>query len=283
MFYSQHKLLVVLVGVFFFSAIFSAYAEGLRKPAAVDLSTSATLSLPSITVLYDNNPFRRGLGSSWGFSCLVQGLDKTILFDTGGNDPLLLGNMKKLGIDPGVVHCVVLSHFHMDHVGGLGRFLAVNPDVTVYMLSSFPDQFKSNVRRSGAGVKEVDKPVNICRGVFSTGTLGAWIKEQSLVIKTNKGIVVITGCAHPGVVKIAGKAKALSGDDVLLVMGGFHLVSAGATRINEIISSLQEMDVKYAAPCHCSGDTASYLFEKKYGKNFIKIGAGKKIILEDLD
>ena len=66
---------------------------------------------------------------------------------------------------------------------------------------------------------EVDKSIEICKDVYSTGELGSWIKEESLVIKTVKGAVMITGCAHPGVVKIVKKAKETARSDVYLVLG----------------------------------------------------------------
>lgn len=76
------------------------------------------------------------------FSCLIEGLDKTILFDTGGNGDILLANMQRLGLDPEDVDAVVLSHIDADHTGGLGAFLARNPDVTVYMPESLPASFQ---------------------------------------------------------------------------------------------------------------------------------------------
>lgn len=71
---------------------------------------------PIITVVFDNNPYKKGLENGWGFSCLIEGMEKTVLFDTGGN--ILLDNMQMLGIYPEAVDILVLSHVHSDHVGG---------------------------------------------------------------------------------------------------------------------------------------------------------------------
>ncbi|MBC2744901.1 MAG: MBL fold metallo-hydrolase [Desulfosarcina sp.] len=136
----------------------------------------------SIIVTYDNNPFQEALSSAWGFSCLIRGTEQTILFDTGGDGALLLANMKRLRIDPQEIDAVVLSHFHGDHVGGLERVIQENKSVTIYMPASFPKSFKNGLKRSRIKIIEVHDPTKICKGVYSTGELGTWIKEQSIMI-----------------------------------------------------------------------------------------------------
>ena len=235
----------------------------------------------TITVVYDNNPYKQELETDWGFAAFITGTNKTILFDTGGGR-LLLDNMEKLAIKPDRVDVVVLSHIHGDHTGGLGSFLEKNPNVTVYLPVSFPKKFKDNARNSGAKIIEVKESLQICENVYSTGQLGKWLKEQSLIVRTDKGLVVITGCAHPGIVNIVNKAKELMKDDILLVMGGFHLEWATKGRIEKIISAFKQLGVRYVGPCHCSGHKARSLFEKHFGSNYINIGAGKVITLADL-
>ena len=85
----------------------------------------------NITIVCDNNPYKEGLETGWGFSCLINGAEKTILFDTGPVGSLLV-NMEKLAIEPQSIDTVVLSHIHPDHTSGLGSFLKKNPDVAVY-------------------------------------------------------------------------------------------------------------------------------------------------------
>ena len=234
-----------------------------------------------ITVVYDNNPYKQGLETAWGFSAFITSPEKSILFDTGG-DRSLLNNMEKSAIDPDKIDTVVLSHIHPDHTGGLGSFLEKNPNVTVYLPESFPTKFKDNVQDNGAKMVEVEQPLKICENVHSTGQLGKWIKEQSLVIRTDKGLILITGCAHPGIVKIVNTAKDFLKDDILLVMGGFHLEWATKGKIEKIISAFKQWHVRYVGPCHCTGDKARALFEKHFGSNYINIGAGKVIALADL-
>jgi len=236
----------------------------------------------TITVVYDNNPYKEGLETGWGFSCVIADIEKTILFDTGGDGSILLNNMGKLAIDPNGIDTVVLSHIHGDHTGGLNRFLEKNSNVTVYLPKSFPKKFKDNVQSWGAKIVEVEQPLKICENVYSTGQLGKLIREQSLIIRTEAGLLVITGCAHPGIVKIVNSAKDLLKDDILLVMGGFHLEWATKGKLEKIISAFKQLAVQYAGPCHCSGDKARNLFEKHFGKNYINIGAGRVITMADL-
>ncbi len=236
----------------------------------------------NITVVNDNNTFKQGLETVWGFSCIITGTEKTILFDTGGNGSILLGNMEKLAVEPNNIDIVVLSHIHGDHTGGIDSLLEKNPDVTIYLPKSFPRKFKDKVTSCGSKIVEAEHSLKICENVYSTGELGRLIKEQSLIIQTDKGLIVITGCAHPGIVKIVNAAKNLSEGNILLVMGGFHLEWTTKGKIEKIISAFKQMGVRYVGPTHCSGNKARSLFEKHFGENYIDVGAGKVINTNDL-
>lgn len=266
------------------SAIFLIASIGIKgqimNQQSSDVPTPDINNL-SITVLYDNNSYKQGLQTEWGFSACIIGPEKTILFDTGGSS-ILLDNMQKLAIKSSRIDVVVLSHIHGDHTGGLNSFLENNSNVTIYLLKSFPKKFKDNARSCGAEIIEVNEPVKICENVHSTGQNGKLKKEQSLVIRTDKGLVIITGCAHPGIVKITAKVKKIFKDDILFVMGGFHLEWATKGGIEKIISSLKQLGVRYVAPCHCTGQKARSLFEQHFGKNYINTGAGKVISIAKL-
>jgi 7,8-dihydropterin-6-yl-methyl-4-(beta-D-ribofuranosyl)aminobenzene 5'-phosphate synthase len=273
--YKLKVLSLILIFVMLFAVSATAMSQ---EEVAEPNSDSNDLSL---TIIYDNNPFKKGLETRWGFSCCVEGTEKTILFDVGGESSVLLGNMKKLGITPDSIDIIVLSHIHHDHIGGLSDFLKVNSEVTVYMPKSLPPSVKDIVKRAGAKLTEVHKPIKICKDAYSTGELGGFIKEQSLTIKTTKGLVVITGCAHPGIANIVNKAKEMLKTDVYLALGGFHLCWMNPWQIRGIVQAVKEQGVKKVAPCHCSGDLARKHFEKTYGKDFILSGAGKKITIKD--
>jgi 7,8-dihydropterin-6-yl-methyl-4-(beta-D-ribofuranosyl)aminobenzene 5'-phosphate synthase len=231
----------------------------------------------SITIVYDNNSFIKELQSDWGFSCFIKGIEKTILFDTGTDGNILLSNMEKLGIGPKEIEIVLLSHIHGDHTGGLWEFLKRNSNVTVYVPNSFPEDFKKKIKSYGAEYIDVSKNIEVCKNVYSTGELGTSIKEQSLVIETEKGLIVITGCAHPGIVEIVRSSMESSGKEVYLVFGGFHLISHSKREIKEIIKEFREISIIKAGPCHCSGETAREMFKEEYGEDFVEIGVGKVI------
>jgi len=124
--------------------------------------------------------------------------------------------------------------------------------------------------------------IKLAENVFSSGELGSEIVEQSLIILTPEGPIVITGCAHPGIVYIVQRAKELFADPVLLLMGGFHLVRKNEANLSLIISPLKSLGVRYTAPCHCSGDTAHRKFGQYFSQNYINLGVGKIINFEDL-
>ena len=246
-----------------------------------DFSVEALENL-NITIIYDNNHYKNGLKTAWGFSCIIKGTEKNILFDTGGDGSILLANLKELDINPEEIELVVLSHIHNDHVGGLTDLLEINPELTIYLPASFPGNFKKNIGKYGAKTFDVREPVEISRGTYSTGELGTHIIEQSLIIHAKKGMILITGCAHPGIITIAKKAKDLFKKDILLALGGFHLASERGNEISNIINDLKKLGVQYIGPCHCSGDLARQLFRKEFADKYIDVGVGKMITLNEL-
>ncbi len=230
-----------------------------------------------ITVIYNNVVTREGIEGAWGFSCLVKGGEKTILFDTGGDGGIFMKNMERLGIDPASVDYVIISHEHWDHVNGLASFLERNADVTVFAPASFSSGFKARVDKAGAKRVAVRRPLKICEGVYSTGEMGDSIIEQSLVVTTDMGVIVITGCAHPGVVKIARRAREMTDGKLLLVMGGFHMMRDSAAEIGGVVAAFRGLGVEYTGPSHCTGDEAIEAFRKEYRERFVNSGGGETV------
>jgi len=236
-----------------------------------------------ILLLYDNKSLKKGLTSDWGFSCLIILPQYRILFDTGGNPSILLENMREMGVDHEKIDSVILSHWHGDHVGGLSGFLQCQHSLTVYIPKSFPNSFKNETCLTGADVEEIGRDTVIIHpGVHSTGQLGWNIKEQSLILQTAKGLVIITGCAHPGILKIVDHVRKLFKEDIYLLIGGFHLMHNSSSEIMGIAENLKALKVEMIAPCHCSGDDARELFSSHYGENYIECGAGLSLNLPAL-
>ena len=234
-----------------------------------------------IAILYDNYVSKEGLEADWGFSCIVKGTEKTILFDTGTKSEILFSNIEKLNLNPEDVEFIVISHNHGDHTGGLYSFLEKNNDVTVYLPVSAQDEYADRIKATEARAVFVNDPVEICHDVYLTGEMGDQIKEQSLILNTDKGCVVITGCSHPGIVDIIKRAKEILNKNVRLVFGGFHLLRKSENEIREIIHQFKELGVEKVGATHCTGDNVIEFFRKEYGENFVEMGVGKIIVLSD--
>ena len=231
-----------------------------------------------ITIVYDNNAFDKRMETMWGFACVVEGLSETILFDTGGKGQLLLANMAKVGFKPDQIQNVVLSHNHNDHTGGLLDFLKANRKVKVFIPKAFAADFKQEVEQSGAKLVETESPVKICDGAWTTAVLKPPLVEQGLCLETSEGSVVITGCAHPSIARMARAAKMRTGKPVHAVLGGFHMSRASAGQIDMVIERLQQLGVKRVAPTHCSGDNARQAMKEAYEDGYIPSGLGAKFV-----
>jgi 7,8-dihydropterin-6-yl-methyl-4-(beta-D-ribofuranosyl)aminobenzene 5'-phosphate synthase len=232
-----------------------------------------------ITDLYDNIEYDSRLETAWGFAALIERGEQRLLFDTGGDGSVLLRNMSTLGIDPSLIEYIVLSHYHGDHTGGLDALLEMGAQPMVYILPSFPANLKNAARQNATPV-EVEPGQPILEGILSTGELGVRIPEQALIVRTTKGMVIITGCAHPGIVRMVDKAIRLVGGPVYLVMGGFHLGDASEASITSILDELRAMGVQKVAPSHCTGDRAIDMFREEYEDDFIESGVGRVIVIE---
>ena len=209
-----------------------------------------------ITILYDNEAYKKNLTADWGFSCVIEKENiPTILFDTGAYGSILLDNMNKMEIDPNNISIVFISHSHWDHIGGLSEFLNINKNVKLYV----PDNVTHNY-----DVKEqisVKAPVEIFENVFSTGMLSGI--EQSLVFRMDKNSLIIAGCSHPGVENIIESAAQFGPPSVLI--GGLH----GFSNF-ELVK-----DLDFICATHCT----QYMHQIKniYPDKFEEGGAGKII------
>lgn len=241
----------------------------LRQPHQRNVSET------TLTIVYDNNPFTQGLKTAWGFACVAEVGSTMVLFDTGGDGTILMENIRKLGIDPAAINAVILSHNHYDHTGGLDAFLKVKSDLEVYIPASFPPEVSDRIKQRGAVPVTVDSTQHIVANIYTLGEIGGSIPEQSMILKASSGLVVVTGCAHPGISNILHRAKAAFPDDTIhLVLGGFHLGKASDRELSEIVDTFKKMGVEKLAPCHCTGAHAIRRFQKEFGDQFIIAGVG---------
>ena len=257
--------------------------------AVVALVLTGSAKLPAqdekgieIRVLYDNYVCvngDKGLKSDWGFACLVTGTEKTILFDTGRKGEVFLDNCENLHVNPKSVQLAVISHNHDDHTGGLLPFLEKNGKIAVYLPPSCEKTFIRQLEDRGAKVVVVAKLVEICKNVYVTTPTGDDVIEQALVLDTKKGLVVITGCSHPGVAKIARKAKEELKRDIYMICGGTHLSQRSEPDVQSAIAGLKELGVKRVGVTHCTGDKAIELFKQAFGDGYVPMGVGRLLKL----
>jgi 7,8-dihydropterin-6-yl-methyl-4-(beta-D-ribofuranosyl)aminobenzene 5'-phosphate synthase len=232
-----------------------------------------------VTTLFDNDIWKRGLISSWGLSLYVEISREEerhiILMDTSGSFDALFKNASKLEVNLSDVEAVFISHWHGDHCGSLSHVLPLLRQSTpVYV----PSENSSGMRRiraaDGAAIVCSD-PAELMEGVMSTGEIGGWISEHSLVINLkNKGLVILTGCAHPGIVNIVKRAQQVSGiSKVYAVIGGFHISSTREG--TNVARFLHEIAVKLVSPCHCTGVNAKMAIANIMKNSYVKNGSGK--------
>lgn len=275
--------LKILISIGFFILL----GTGIWFLIQADRVTSSEISIRSergerpeiiLTSVYDNYQVNPMLKTSWGFGCVISTSAERILFDTGGDSEVLLSNLKEMDIDPKSISKIVISHIHNDHVGGLEGFLEKNSKVTVFIPASFPDSFRNMITVKGTKFINVSEPRKISDFIYSTGELYGHPEEQSLIVESRQGLIVITGCAHPGIVNIVEKAKKMfPEEEVFLVLGGIHLSKASDLKLKSIISDFRKLEVEKVAPSHCSGDRCRELFKEEYQKDFIEFGVGKII------
>jgi len=268
-----------------------------------------------ITTLVENAVgTSQGLIGEHGLSFLVEYDDGKLLFDTG-QGMTLLNNAVKMGFCPQDFKRVVLSHGHYDHAGGLkmlvesgARFeLIAHPDAFAEKVAMFPGKGFIPIgnpvnieylKESGITVKIVSESIELAPGIMTTGEVPMktdfekiepmlFVREngkeipdpladdQALILDTDKGIVVLLGCAHRGVVNTLMRVQELTGKTtVYAVVGGFHLERASDAQVRQTVDVLKEFDVRQISPAHCTGIRATKAFLDAFGNRITTANVG---------
>ena len=230
-----------------------------------------------LKILADNHITNEDLQICWGFSCLI---NDDILFDTGESNEVLDFNMKKMGVQADKIKKLVISHDHYDHIGGLESILKKNSNIEAYLLSDFGNELKEKVLSLGAKVIDNDKFIEISDGIYTTGRIegeyaGEPISEQAIVTKTEKGLVVVTGCSHPLITDIVETVKKrFPKDKIFMVLGGFHLLEKDIREVEIIAQKMKDLEIEKVGPTHCTGEEAIQVFKENFGNDFVRVGVG---------
>ena len=292
------------------------FAAALTGVAAVVAPAGIATAEPNsqITVLYDAFGTDAAMKKDWGFSALVEISGKRILFDTGNDPGIFAANVKAKGVDLTNIDFLVLSHRHSDHMAGLNHVLSVNPAVKIYapkegfgiygssLPSSFyrkdeslppemryyggkpPEVMKFGTAWQGANIELIDKTTEIAPGITLIALVSdapgtRELKELSLAVNTPDGVVLVVGCAHPGIEKIVEAATAIN-PKIRLIAGGFHLVVAPDDVIAKAVKALKDtFKVENIAPGHCTGEPTFAALKLAYGDRYLYAGVGTSLPL----
>jgi len=232
-----------------------------------------------------------------GLSILVEADGERTLFDTGLRGRYLMHNLDHLDTDVNTVDRVVISHAHMAHIGGLEAFLGkregkVDVIVTPDLRDMGPSTFlgipikKAPLSRmppetlGKAEIKEADAWTQLSDHLYLTNSQGdTAIKENSLVLMTAKGPVVICGCCHNGLANLLSHVEETTGKKVRAVIGGTHMLKMKKDDVYVIAGSLKD---DHGTPLlylnHCSGVKQITNMREKLGlKGVIDFYAGTEI------
>jgi len=232
-----------------------------------------------ICILYDNYVCTPGTESDWGFSCLIEADEQQILFDAGTKPDILMKNIGITKTDISEIDQIFISHNHGDHTGGLWAILGEKSEIPVHLPHPPASGLKTRIAQLGGIASSNEKPFALTDHIWSGGTMGGMIHEQCVVIHYNKGLVVVTGCSHPGISEMLKQIKNEFGKDIYAVLGGFHLMMHSKKQIEKIIGEFRDMGIKKCGCTHCTGEKQIQQFREAFGNDFMEMGTGRRITI----
>lgn len=233
-----------------------------------------------LQVLFDKRVADDRYQGGWGLSYL---LDGTFLFDTGEKFEYLEHNAQVMGVDLDKIKEIFITHDHWDHTGGMQQLLARNRGCTVYGCPGFSEEFRQKVTGSGGRLTELGSMTKLRGGLYSTGEIvadykGMRLPEQGLVIEREEGLVLLSGCAHPGIVTMVDEVNREFTKHVVRVIGGLHLLEQENRYVGLVIDQLKERGVTQVGAAHCTGFDPQVLFRQAFGDDFIDVRIGSEIV-----
>lgn len=228
--------------------------------------------------------------AEWGFSAWIEYNGNRILFDTGYSD-VWVRNAAHAGIDVEGADFVAVSHFHRDHTRGLlhhpfksAKTLVLHPRVLSAVLETDNADIiedYAQIHRTIADdftVIASTTPLEFAPGAFFLGEIprangfekGGYegdpmIDDTALAFRTDKGAVVVSGCSHAGICNICEYAKAVTGQHLYAVIGGFHLLHAEDPPVEETIAYFKAEQPEHLMPMHCVDFDIQAKFQMLFG------------------
>ena len=211
-----------------------------------------------ITVLYNNIEGDKRLKTGWGLSILMEHNKELILYDTGPDVEDLFFNMNILGVDIKKINKIVISHPHRDHMGALQAVLREAPKNTrVYLPGS------------------VKNKEEIADKIYVYEAVGVVCRENVLVIDSRRGLIIVTGCAHPGIYRICRSVKNNFRKDIYAALGGFHFEYYPSVFVRILGNLLRRMGIEVIGPNHCTGERAIKALRGIFKEGFVDFGCGR--------
>lgn len=267
------------------------------------------------TVLVDNYAFGiNGVLAQHGWAVFLETDQGNYLLDTGAGG-IIVHNAHVLNVDLNSIAGIILSHHHHDHTGGILEVLEyLKRPVAVYAhtdlfkdsYSTRTDQlnhngipFRREVLEAKGGMFDLRKAFRmIAPGLYLTGqvprrtafekgdpkqvvregkrlTPDSLPDDLSVVIPTDKGLFVILGCAHAGIVNTLNFAmRQMKEKRIHTVLGGTHLGPLEEVQREESIRALKAMKIAHLGVSHCTGMKASVRMAQEWGERFVFCSVG---------